>query len=158
MNESKLSPQKIWAIAAFSAFVGAYAAFCLLLDHGGHRPSFGAFIDRHYLLQAGLMAPLSLLGWLIFAWVARANHFWPTFFSVGPSLHFPLLLLFVLPDIAVYLVAGFEALPGAMKWYAPAALAVAFFFTTKTLGGWSKLRVSLASWVVYGLFMASWLR
>lgn len=126
-------PDPRQAAGAVLLFAVTYSAFCWLLWLGGHQPSRVLLAiprDDYYFWQGLILPPLFLLLWLIFAFtvhglvrVAGGRGGWAstltvTGFSYGP----PLLLGFVLPDLLVYLVAGFEHLAVGMRFYAPLAV------------------------------------
>jgi hypothetical protein len=149
-----------------------YSGFCFLLDAGGHQPSFGALTDRHYLLQAVLLVPAMLLLWLVQSWVAhrigRALGGRATLpdltRAMAPAIAIPMLLLFVLPDLIVYLLLGFDAIAEAMRFYAPLALAARLAWTTAAIRRAHAISTprsvipALAALVVEALATAPWLR
>ena len=46
--------------------------------------------------------------------------------AVGFGYAVPMTVFFIVPDVVVYMFAGHEALPGAMAWYVPVALAMTY--------------------------------
>lgn len=108
---------------ALLACGACWAAFCLALDLAGHAPT-RAPLPRWYLLQAVLLVPWLQLCGAVYAWlagrIARADLRGP----LGVSLGLPLLLGFVLPDMAIAATLGFDALWPAMLGYG--ALTVAW--------------------------------
>jgi hypothetical protein len=107
-----------------------YSGFCFLLDAGGHRPSFGALVERHYLLLAVLLLPAAFVIWLLHSATAQAmaralgggGTLRDTMVAIGPAYALPMLLLFVLPDLITYLAFGFDALGKVVRVFAPLAL------------------------------------
>jgi hypothetical protein len=109
-----------------------YAGFSLLLHLGGHAPSVTLVPiprERYYLWQSVFIAPLFIALWLIYGGVAHGlsrlaggrGAPGSTLAVIGLGYAVPLALLFVVPDLAVYLVAGHGALGKAMRIYAPLA-------------------------------------
>lgn len=109
-----------------------HASFALLLHLGGHAPSVTLVPiprERYYLWQSAFVAPLYVALWLIDAAVAHGlsrkaggrGSFGATLAVVGVGYAAPLALLFVVPDLVVYLSAGHAALGKAMRYYAPLA-------------------------------------
>jgi hypothetical protein len=110
-----------------------YAGFALLLHLGGHAPSVTLVPiarERYYLWQSVFVAPLFVALWLIYGGVAHGlsrlaggrGTGGATLAVIGIGYAAPLALLFVVPDLVVYLVAGHGALGKAMRFYAPAAV------------------------------------
>lgn len=108
-----------WALLGCGA---VWALFCLGLDAAGHAPT-RAPLPRWYRVQAVLLVPTLLLWGLAYAAIAgrlaRADLRGP----LGVALGVPLLLGFVVPDVVVYAVGGFDALWPAMLGYGAAAVA-----------------------------------
>ena len=118
------------AILVLGALV---AAFALLLHAGGHAPSVTLVpIPRaqYYLWQALFVAPLFVALWLVFGLVTHGlcrlsgggGPLGATLAVIGVGYAAPVALLFVVPDLAVFLVAGHGALASAMRFYAPLAV------------------------------------
>ncbi len=110
-----------------------YAGFALLLHLGGHAPSVTLVPiprERYYLWQAAFVAPLFVALWLVYGAVAHGlgrlaggkGAPGATLAVIGIGYAIPLALLFVIPDLLVYLVAGHGALARAMRVYAPLAV------------------------------------
>ena len=127
--------------AAGALALGAvWAGFSGLLHLGGHAPSVTLVPippERYYLAQAGFAVPLWLALWAVAARVSGiaatalggARSPWPGA-VMGYALASPMIGLFLLPDILVYLVAGHDALGAAMKYYAPIAPLAAWALAT----------------------------
>lgn len=157
------------SVAVVLLYGCAYAGFSLLLHAGGHRPSFGALVHDHYLLQAVLLIPGTFAGWYLFGLIARSVAGGTASLreirdAIAPTLFVPLLLLFVIPDIAVYLALGFDALARTMRYYAPLAFLASFLLTVRAVhraSGVSWLRSGGATALAYLAFMiftSAWLR
>jgi hypothetical protein len=116
------------AVIALGALSATYAAFSALLYAGGV-PARAVWLPidpaRYYLAQAFFIAPLMVSLAVIFTLVVRALagggtvRFRDAFAVFAPVYAWPLLVLFVLPDLAVYLAFGHGALAKAMRLYAP---------------------------------------
>lgn len=138
-----------WALLACGA---AWALFCLALDATGHEPT-RAPLPRWYRVQAVLLLPLMhLWGWVLAAIagrLARRDLRGP----LGVALGLPLLLGFVVPDVLVFALGGFDALWPAMLGYGSAAVVwsvgASVAATRARLGGGvgRALRVVLPAWL-----------
>lgn len=133
------APSRQGAAGALALGVG-WAGFSLLLYVGGHAPSVTLVPigpERYYLAQAGFAIPLWLMLWVVAGRVSAvaatalggARRPWPGA-VMGYALASPMIALFLLPDIAVYLVAGHDGLGAAMKYYAPVAPLTAWALAT----------------------------
>lgn len=119
-----LSQGGFTAPAAAVVAVGLlWAGLSAALAVGGHRPSgpspFGA---AHYAVQAGLLVPLLVAGWLTYARVAHLGRPGPwrvTAKGLAAPYAGPVLFLFVLPDLAAYLAVGFEGLAATLRVTGP---------------------------------------
>jgi hypothetical protein len=109
-----------------------YAGFSLLLHLDGHAPSVTLVPiprERYYLWQSAFIAPLFVALWLIYSGVAHGlcrlaggrGAQGSTLAVIGLGYAVPLALLFVAPDLLVYLAFGHGALGKAMRFYAPLA-------------------------------------
>lgn len=144
-----------------------YAAFSLLLHLGGHAPSVTLVPiprERYYLWQAGFVAPLFVALWLVYGVVAHGlarlaggqGTAGATLGVIGIGYAVPVALLFVVPDLAVYLVAGHGALAKGMRVYAPLAglgclsLCAAGLRAAHGLGPMRAALISVAGFVVQG--------
>jgi hypothetical protein len=108
-----------------------YAAFSLML----HRAGITARAvwlpiepQRYYLAQAVFVVPLLAASCWLFVAIAwalsgarRAASLPRAFQLLGVTWALPVLVLFLVPDLAVYLVAGHAALAPAMRVYGPLA-------------------------------------
>lgn len=151
---------------AVGVYIALHAALSFALDRAGHQPTFGRLIERHYLLQAVLLVPLTLVGWGLFGAVVHGvvrpqGGLRATIARVAVPLYWPLILLFVLPDTIAYAVAGFDGMVRIVRITAPLAFVVALVATTVTVRGRSWIRSLFAvflAFVVLGMFNAVWLR
>jgi hypothetical protein len=120
----------LWAIGFTGA---AHGAFSFLLHVDAHTPSFPSlFIPQasHYFWQAILAIPAYFLFWILFSITAHLTlkrvtgvSTWNGTASVTAfALAAPILLIFLLPDLLLYLVAGFDALPQLLRISAPATV------------------------------------
>jgi hypothetical protein len=109
-----------------------YAGFSLLLHLGGHAPSVTLvpiLRERYYLWQSAFIVPLFVALWLIYSGVAHGlsrlaggrGAGGSTLAVIGLGYAVPLALLFVVPDVLVYLALGHGALGKGMRIYAPLA-------------------------------------
>jgi hypothetical protein len=133
----------------------SYAAFSLLLHAHGHAPSVTLVPlarDRYYLAQSIFAAPLFLALWAIFAGIAHGlarlaggrGRPGATFAVIGVAYAAPMLFLFLVPDVVVYLVAGHGALAKAMRFYAPVAPLTCVVLASIGLRAAHGLRVGVA--------------
>lgn len=111
-----------------------HAAFSLLLFLAGHAPKMGIPglpRETHYLIQAVFLVPLYLVLWQIGARVAHAlarlsntPERRPAALAVfGVAYAAPMILLFLVPDILVFALLGFDRIGKLMRYYAPLAAA-----------------------------------
>lgn len=139
--------------AAMVLTASLYSLFCLLLWLRGEQPSFTLAPlppAGYYLWQALFLVPLFLVLWSLFALVghgfARAaggsGSLEATRTVIGFAYGPPLLVAFVLPDLTVYLLFGFEALTTGMRLYAP--LTVLWIVALATFGIHRAHRIGLA--------------
>lgn len=109
-----------------------HAGFSLLLHLSGHTPKVGIpgiGRENHYQYQAIFLIPLYLMLFWIGGLVAHgmARRFSgsgsrdASLAVFGLAYAMPMLALFILPDIVVFLAFGFAAIGKAMRWYAPLA-------------------------------------
>lgn len=158
-----------------AVYAAVYAAFCLWIHADGHTPSAPSpFVapSQQYLVQAVLLVPASLLIWTVVGAtvhaVARAlggeGDRTATLAEVGRAWAAPTLVVFVLPDVVTYAVAGFDALGRTMRLTAPLTLVlvgVSMHFAVRRTHGLSGLRTTLAvltGIVVLGALHGPWLR
>jgi Yip1 domain len=110
----------------------AHAGFSLLLYLAGHAPRMGipGFPrEPHYLWQAIFIIPLYIalfwIGGLVAHAVARrfsgSGNRDASLAVFGVAYALPMIVLFVIPDLIVFLTLGFTAIGKAMRWYAPLA-------------------------------------
>lgn len=109
-----------------------HAGFSLQLYLAGHSPRMGIpglTRENHYLLQAIFIIPLYFF---LFWMGGRIAHVIACRLSGSGSRHaslavfgvayaIPMTVLFLVPDVAVFLMLGFGAIGKAMRWYAPIA-------------------------------------
>lgn len=109
-----------------------HAAFSLLLWLGGHAPRVGIpglGRESHYLWQAAFALPLyGFLFWLggsvahgLGRLAGGKGSRGATLGVFGVAYAAPMIALFIVPDVIVYLVFGFGAIGKAMRFYAPLA-------------------------------------
>jgi hypothetical protein len=109
-----------------------HAAFSLLLWRAGHAPRVGIpglGRESHYLFQAAFAVPLyGFLFWLggsVAHGLARLlggkGSRDATLAVFGVAYAAPMIALFIVPDVVVYLALGFGAIGKAMRFYAPVA-------------------------------------
>ena len=153
-------------------YAATYSGLCFLLDAGGHQPSFGALTEHHYLLQAVLLLPATFAIWLLQSWVAHRiavalggrGTLRETTQAMAPAIALPMLSLFVLPDLIVYLWLGFDAIGAAMRYYAPLALLARIAYgmmaihRVHALSAGRSLVPALLALITDGLATAPWLR
>ena len=102
-----------------------YAGFSFALGYAGHTPAQAILpipLEAYYFVQAALLPPLFVVLWGIVATVVRLFLGGGAAAALGWAYAVPWGLAYVGPDIAVYLVAGFDALAPAMRWFAPVAV------------------------------------
>ena len=118
--------------AAMLVLGAVHAFFSLLLHLAGHFPRMGIFglaRQDHYLYQALFVIPLYFVLYWIGGFVAHATACrlsgsgsrQASLAVFGVAYAVPMIVLFLIPDIAVFLTLGFEAIGKAMRWYAPVA-------------------------------------
>lgn len=146
------------ATLSLSALGAVYAAFSFLLYRANVTPrAVWLPIDpaSYYLAQALFVAPLFILLTVLYVAVLRAllpardgATFRAAYLRLAPAYAWPLLFLFVVPDLVVFLVAGHAALPRAMRFYgplAPIAIVALSVVRARPFFGASTGRASLAS-------------
>jgi len=146
------------SLFALGLLGSTYSLFSVLLHRSGAVPRAVLIpIDpqHYYLAQAIFVGPLFVLLAFVFTFVTRALagdrsdvSLRRAFEALAPTYAWPLLVLFVLPDLVVFLAAGHAALAPAMRYYAPLApLAIIAFATAsaRKLFGVGVLRAALAT-------------
>ena len=123
----------------------AWAAFLLYLGGSGHAPSGKLLLPipaaHYYLWEAGFVVPVHLaMYWVLtqvcHALASRAGGNAPretTASTAGLAMAVPSALAWLLPDVVVVATAGFEALPGAMRWYVPVSMLATFVLLARGL-------------------------
>jgi hypothetical protein len=112
------------------ALSAAYVALSLALAWQGAEPRRLLLpVPHYYLFQAVILFPLFVGLVALFVGVTRglsgepsraaAPEAWVD--ALAPAYAWPLLVAFVLPDLAVTLLLGHEHLAAAMRYYAPVA-------------------------------------
>jgi hypothetical protein len=146
-------------VAAIVALGAAYAAFSFLLHQAGVSPrAVWLPIDpsRYYLAQTLFVAPLFLILTALYVYLVRLlaaggrGSFVVSFDRLAPAYAWPILLLFVVPDVSVFLAAGHGALAKAMRFYGPLAPIAIVALTTiraRSLYGCGAGRAAAASFV-----------
>lgn len=119
-----------------------YAGFSLLLYARGVAPRavwLPVAPSDYYLAQAFFVLPLFWLLAYVFAIVVRAcagvrsHSLEKTFGALAPRYALPIVVLFLLPDLVVFLAFGHAALAPAMKFYGPLAPIAIIGWTTHWL-------------------------
>lgn len=172
MKVEKLSRS---AVALVSIYAIVYAAFSYVLYRGGHAPTRASpmfSVEDQYLGQAVLLVPMTFLAWALFGGTAHAvarglggnGELRETVARLGIAWALPMLVAFVLPDVLVYALLGFDGLAPAMAYYAPVALlavAIASVFAVRRAHEISTARAAIAA-IVGGVVLAAvhgpWLR
>lgn len=127
--------------AAVLAAGATWALLCALLAAAGHAPSFTVLPiprETYYRVQAIAVVPILLGLWALCAAVAsRVAHALggsgDALRAAGPlglALGGPLLGAFLLPDLVVYLTAGFAALAPLVRVTAPLSFALTLLAAT----------------------------
>lgn len=122
------APPRAGAGGALALGAG-WAAFSLWLHVDGRAPSMTLVpipAERYYLAQALFAIPLWVVLWAVAGHVSGiaaiamggTRRSWPGA-VMGYALASPMLALFLVPDVLVYLIAGHDALGAAMRYYAP---------------------------------------
>ena len=127
------------SIVALGALGAAYAAFSFLLHRAGISPrAVWLPIDpaRYYLAQTVFVGPLFFILTALYVYLVRLLagggriSFGVAFDRIAPAYAWPVLFLFVVPDLSVFLAAGHGALAKAMRFYGPLAPIVVVALTT----------------------------
>ncbi|MBL9024405.1 MAG: hypothetical protein JNL21_19575 [Myxococcales bacterium] len=147
-------------VVAIVALGAAYAAFSFLLHRAGVSPrAVWLPIDpaRYYLAQTFFVAPLFLILTALYVYLVRLLagggrrvSFRASFERLASAYAWPILLLFVVPDVSVFLAAGHAALAKAMRFYgplAPIAIVVLTTLRARSLFGCGAARAAAASFV-----------
>lgn len=119
-------------LGAMLVLGAVHALFSLMLHFAGHTPRMGIpglAREGHYLRQAIFVLPLYLvlfwIGGLVTHALARrlsgSGSRDASLAVFGVAYAVPMTVLFLLPDVAVFLTLGFAAIGKAMRWYAPVA-------------------------------------
>jgi hypothetical protein len=105
-------------VLALVACGAAWAVFCFALDWAGHAPT-RAPLPRWYRIQGALLVPWMVLVGTVYATLAQklSGSEEDRRGALMVSLGLPIGVGFVLPDIAVYALGGFDALWPAMAVY-----------------------------------------
>ena len=115
-----------------------YAAFSLLLYRAGIAPKRVLLLDpaAYYLVQALFVLPLFCGLVSLFVGITgrlaggKKVPFEVALKQLAPAYCWPLLGLFLVPDVAVFLIAGHGALAKAMRFYGPIAPLVVWWLST----------------------------
>ncbi len=118
--------------AAMFVLGAVHAGFSLLLHFAGHAPRMGIpglARENHYLFQAIFVIPLYFVLFWMGGFVAHVTARRlsgsasrdASLAVFGIAYAIPMTLLFLVPDVAVFLTLGFGALGKAMRFYAPIA-------------------------------------
>ena len=152
---------------AVLTLAGTYSTFCLVLWASGHAPSRpGAFglipAEGYYLAQAAFLPLLFPLLWLILGGaahvVARAmggrGDLRAGLAALGFAYGAPLTLAYVLPDLLVFLVFGFDAMVTGMRLYGPLALGWTLWLCTVAVRESYRMGTGPAAVAVFAGFVA----
>lgn len=156
------------ALGSLAALGAAYAGFSALLAARGISPRAVLLpIEpaQYYAAQALFVGPLFVgLAWLFARTtllLAGTREVTPreAFAALAPRYAWPLLVLFVLPDLGVFLVAGHGALAKAMRYYAPLApIAITVLAARHVQSSWGVSRLRAAAPRILLRSSASWRR
>ncbi len=130
-EQVRQAPARADGAVAVAQLGAVWAAFCAALFAGGHSPSFSLLpiaVGRYYLWQALFVIPLTLALWWVMCTVAArvagantAERKAATFAALGYAYAGPLIIAFLLVDIAIYAMLGFAAMGRLIRFYAPIA-------------------------------------
>lgn len=151
--------------AAMLVLGAVHAAFSLLLYLSGHSPRRGIpglAGESHYLYQAIFIIPLYCVLFWIGGLVAHSTArrlsgagSRPASLAVfGVAYAIPMIVLFLLPDIAVFLALGFGAIGKAMRWYAPVAAIACMWLGAVGLSRVHGIKTRYATVAVFTGFVA----
>lgn len=149
-----------------------YAGFSLALFIQGISPRavlLPIAPRSYYLAQTLFVGPLFILLAYVFSRVVRATAGLEgapaeTFDALAPRYAWPIVVLFLIPDLLVFLLFGHAALAPAMRYYAPLAPLVIIVATTawlrhqRSVGLLRAIAASLAGLFVQGAMGAPFLR
>lgn len=121
-----------------------WAALCAVLAADGRAPTVTLLPvprERYYAAQALFVVPVLLGQWWIASQVSwrlarrlGGTGTWAgTLGPMGWALALPLLVFFLLPDLVVYLTAGFEGLGRVVRFTAPTSLLGAVVLATRVM-------------------------
>ena len=105
-----------------------WSLFSWWLAEAGHQPGGRSFFTAHYYVQSVILIPTMLLSWLIFStFLGRClssaqsrERYRQTSTALGRILGGGYLLCWLLPDVVVYAIWGFDML-GKVVLFLPAA-------------------------------------
>lgn len=151
-----------------------WAALCAVLAADGRAPTVALLPiphDRYYAAQALFVVPVLLgqwwlasqVSWRIARRLGGTGSWAGTLGPMGWALALPLLVFFLLPDLVVYLAAGFEGLGRIVRFTAPTSLFGAVVLATRVMRrvhglGWGRAWAAgfagvLAQAVLGGVFL-----
>ena len=142
-----------------------HAGFSLILHLAGYAPRMGIpgfGRENHYLWQAFFVFPLYLalfwVGGLVTHGVARgfsgSGSRDASFAVFGVAYAAPMIMLFLVPDILVFEIFGFNAIGKAMRWYAPVAAIACVWLGALGLSRAHKISAGRASLAAIAGFLA----
>ena len=144
-------------LAAFS-----WSLLSLWLASDGHRPSGPSLFDEQYKSQAILIVPILLFCWIVFTgllwrFLAKDAKLSECFGPLGQTLGSGYLLCWILPDVLIYGLFGFQTL-GSVAPFLPilTTLYVVFFaarFVSRK-GGAGLFKVTsivIAAWIAQAI-------
>lgn len=165
----------VYAGGAVTLVGAVWAVFSFVLYRGGHHPSYVGNplpLETYYLWQSMFVLPLLLVGATIFSLLCHTGAglfggdgtFRQTFSIVALAYAVPLLVLFLLTDIAFYAVGGFlemgYALPisGSATLLWMVLLSAGGVVVAQRISIWSALVVVVPALVVQGMVVGFLLR
>lgn len=142
-----------------------HAVFSLLLYCTGHAPRMGIpgfGRENHYLWQAMFVIPLyQALFWIgglvshsIAHRLSGSGRRDASLAVFGVAYAVPMTVLFLVPDIAVFGILGFDSIGKAMRWYAPLAVIACVWLGTLGLSRAHHLRAGRAGLAAIAGFVA----
>jgi len=147
-------------------FLGVvHAGFSLLLHLAGHAPRMGIpgfGRENHYLWQAIFVIPLYValfwIGGLVAHGAARrlsgSASRDASLAVFGVAYAIPMITLFLIPDIVVFLAIGFAAIGKAMRWYAPIAAITCIWLGAAGLSRAHNIGTGRAAFAAFAGFVA----
>ncbi len=153
------------AMILLGALHGAFSFFLHLSGHAPRRGIPGLGSHGHYLWQAIFAVPLYLALWWIGGLVAFAvarrvagaggqGSRRASLAVFGVAYAVPMTLLFIVPDVIVFLAFGFGAIGKAMRYYVPLAAVACVALGAMGLSRVHNLRTRTAVLAAFAGFLA----